>query len=71
MIRDSKLSNLYCDICSKRILQIGGGFCYNDPICDFAICINCYDGVQKEISEVPFQREDTTHIRVRQVVEYY
>ena len=49
---------MFCDVCSKRVLTIGGGFCYNDPYCDFAICIHCYDKLPKSDSVETIERED-------------
>ncbi len=48
MIQESRLSNVWCDYCSKKVNLVGGGYCYNEPLCDFAVCINCYDRLPQE-----------------------
>jgi hypothetical protein len=38
--------------------MIGGGFCYNDPVCDFAACINCFDRLPRENNIVPMYEKE-------------
>jgi hypothetical protein len=62
MIKDTRLTNIFCDVCSKRILAIGGGFCYNEPICDFAVCINCYGKLPREDNIAPMHERENPAI---------
>jgi hypothetical protein len=62
LIRDYALTEVICDVCTKKIMTIGGGFCYNEPICDFAVCINCFEKLPRENNFFPKYEKESLDI---------
>lgn len=54
----TRLFCVTCDFCSESTTKNGQGFCYNDPKCDYAVCLKCFGSLEKENKEGEYDKED-------------